>query len=230
MAGCRALGPLLAAVALGLSACSSGSSQTDGARVESMEDAPTGLLSDTSARGRVDFGCALQRGMVRSNATVRHYGSLASRALFTAALEEDHDDAVAARLWNANDALFPHDSAAARRDLLRICAEAGGAAAAEKVGMSELRSYMCVMSGVLAEERPTISSYGAASTAREPGDPRRTDVEFVSTSQFLLVREDDERWLDVDNLAIALDAGDEEHYSSSLEQMRSLCADGSSGP
>lgn len=187
------------------------------------QDALSALLTDTSATGRVAFGCALQRGIRSADATTRHYGSMASRSLFTAALEDRHDCTVAARLWNANDALVPDDSDDARRRLLEICEEAGGAAARESAGMPELRAYMCTMNDVLAEERPGVDSYGAASTPQEPGDPRRTDAEFVLTAQFLLVRKDDEDWLDVEGLALAPDAGDEKQYATALEEMSAQC-------
>lgn len=225
MAGSSALGPLLALVALVAGACSE-SAPAGTAPSPSAENDRTSLTTDTSAQGRVDFGCALQRGIAQSNAVVRHYGSMASRTLFRAALEEQHDYAIAARLWNANDGLVPDDSAAVRRRLLDICEEAGGPAGTDAAGMDELRSYMCAMSEVVAEDRPTVGSYGVASDSVRPGDPRRTDVEFVSVSQFLLIREDDEGWLDVDSLAIALDTGEDEQYRQALEQMASACSQG----
>ncbi|MFJ9315181.1 hypothetical protein ACIRN4_13385 [Pimelobacter simplex] len=178
-------------------------------------------MVDTSADGRVAFGCALQRGFGSADATTRHYGNLVARELFRAALEAEHDHAVAARLWDADDALVAQDSERAQADLLEVCAAEGLAGTA---GLPELRTYMCAMAADLARERPTTGSFGLVSTAARPGDPRRTDASFVGTAQFLLALKVDDDWLTAEHPGIALGGGDDARYQASLREIAGLCS------
>lgn len=182
--------------------------------------ARTRLVTDTTPTGHVAFGCALQRGFGTADATIRHYGGMSARELFTAALESKHGYALAARLWNASDALIEKDSRQARRALLRVCSDAGFK---ERVGLPELRSYACRLNAKLIRDRPDLSSFGPESTTQAPGDSRRSDAMFVGTATFLLSLKGEDAWLDGENAMVALRTGSATSYRASLKHVASQC-------
>lgn len=218
MGSAGGLAALSVVVAIALAACGEG----DDDPAPAPTPAPA-VAVDTSADGRVAFGCALQRGIGPADGATRHYGNLAARALFRAALEAEHDHVVAARLWQADDALVAKDSAGARAHLLEICVAEGIDGAA---GLPELRTYLCAMAADLAQERPTIDSFGPASTASEAGDPRRTDASFIGTAQFLLALKVDDDWLAAEHPGIALEGGDDDRYRAALREIGRRCTPG----
>jgi hypothetical protein len=212
----------VAVVASALLAVAACASDPVAARRSPEPAAPTGsdpLVTDTTARGRAAFGCALERGIVGADATTRHYAHQASHTLFVAALEDDHDYATAAYLWNASDSVQVGNDARALERLLDVCTAAGFEGAA---GLPELRSYMCAMTGDLVRERPTVASFGPQSTRARPGDPRRNDVRFVGIAQFLLSYAETQR-LDFGNPRLGLEDGDPS-YGDGLHQVEAFCA------
>lgn len=202
---------LLLISSLGVAACTSEESSP---RAEPQE-------SETGVGDRVAFGCALERGIQETDGTTRHYGNRAAEQLFRAALATDRDNEVAAKLWEASDAVEAGDTRNAHPNLLAICSSAGFSATA---GLEELRTYMCAMSADLLRERPTLNSFGREDTQSEPGDPRRTDVTFVGIALFLLAMKADAEWYDVENPVVAVDAGDDTKYQAALRSLEAQCA------
>lgn len=205
---------VLATALLTVTACTS---DPTAARDSSASDS---LATDTSARGRAAFGCALERGTVDADDITRHYGHLAAHSLFAAALEDDHDFATAAYLWNASDLYWAsNDERANSERLLKYCTAAGFDGTAT---LPELRSYMCAMIGDLVRERPTARSFGPQPTRATPGDPSRSDVSFVGDAQFLLAFEETKK-LDFGISRLYLDDGDPS-YQDALAEAEASCA------
>ena len=185
------------------------------------EDGPSWM--DLSPQGRLAFGCALQRGAVEADGVTSHYIDSASRELFRSALSEDHQLAVAASLWQANDRVIAHRSDRTRSRLLGTCAAAGYT---NEAGLAELRSYMCSMSANLGRERPSLDSFGPEESRAAPGDPRRGDAAFVGKAEYLLALEVDPKWLDEQNLLVAMADGTGEDYRDALHHIARMCATG----
>lgn len=207
----RAAVSVLLIASLGVAACTS----------EEGSPSAEPHLPETDVGDRVAFGCALERGIEDSEAITRHYGNLAARHLFRAALAADPGNTVAATLWNASDAIEAEGSPEARSNLLTICTSAGFS---DTAGVEELGVYMCAMSADLLRERPTLSSFGPADTPSKPGDPRRADATFVGTALFLLAMKADAEWYDVESPLVAVDAEDDSKYQAALRDLDTQCA------
>lgn len=207
----RAAVSVLLIASLGVVACTS------------EEDSPNAepQVLETDVGDRVAFGCALERGIEGSDAITRHYGNLAARHLFRAALAAAPGNEVAATLWNASDAVDADGTPEARSNLLTICTSAGFS---ETAGLEELATYMCAMSGDLLRERPTLNAYGPANTRSQAGDPRRADAAFVGTAVFLLAMKADTEWYDVEPFVVPLNAGDHAKYQAALRDLETHCA------
>ncbi|GAA2155764.1 hypothetical protein GCM10009844_43300 [Nocardioides koreensis] len=177
-------------------------------------------MTDTSARGHVAIGCALERGIDHADDLTRHYVDAGSHELFRAALEARKGYVVAAQLWNASDAVTSQRTHGARSGLLEICSTAGFN---DRAGLPELRSYACSLNADLIRERPHVSSFQPETTQAKPGDPRRTDASFIAAAYLLLSIKDGPEWLDAGSPGPALDSGNDAEYRAALRHFAALC-------
>lgn len=219
----RAGAAALLAAAFSLSACGPGTTATDGHPVAPQQP-PSGdavsLVTDTSARGHVAIGCALERGVDRADALTRHYVDAGSHELFRAALETSAGYVIAARLWDASDAVRSQRTHRARARLLEICSTAGFN---DRAGLPVLRSYACSLNAELIRERPHIGSFRPESTQAKPGDPRRTDASFIDAAYLLLSIKESPQWLDAGSPGATLDSGNDAGYRAALRHFAALC-------
>lgn len=202
---------VLIACGLTLSACAG----SDREPVRPTEIGPDG------PEDRVAIGCALVRGGLDGDVSTRHYSEMAADALFRGALEADSDRAIAARLSDAADRLSEDESKAPRTTLLRICTAAGFD---ETAGLQEMRESACELSAALEAERPDIQAFGPDSTKSAPGDPRRTDVQFLDAAYILLAKKETSDWLNAESVGVALAGGDDEEYRASLDHFQEMCS------
>ncbi len=90
--------------------------------------------------------------------------------------------------------------------------------------MIELRAFACDVNSRIALERPDIGAYGPEDTEAAPGDPLRTDVEFLDVTFFLLSMKESPEWLDAEALGVALESEDDASYKASLDHFDEMCA------